>query len=305
VNQQVTWNVAGAGCGGAGAPCGTIDATGLYAAPGAAPVPNTLTIVATSADDTSRAASAAVTITSQPAILSLFPSSAIAGAVGFSLQVAGANFAASSPGPDSVIVIGSPRSTVCQSAMACSATLSAADLAVEENLSVVVQDPGGASSSAVVFVVAAAVQSAGGITLTPASPAATAKDIVVVDLSSNGSTSPPAEANLSVSAIGIYQAATGTCSLDGGPVELTRPASGTVTANICAFSASGLDPLYTYTLSGPAPGDAAITGTSSLGFGIVQLTIALPSTAATGPRTLFIQNQNLDLASASGAVEIE
>ncbi len=306
VDQQATWNVAGAGCGGAGAPCGTIDATGLYVAPGGAPVPNTLSIVATSADDTSRSASAAVTITSQPAILSLLPSSAIAGAAGFSLQVAGANFAASSPGPGSVLVIGgTARSTVCQSAMACSLTLSAVDLAVAENLSVVVQDPGGASSSAVVFVVEPAIQSAGGITLTSASPAATGKDIVVVDLSSNGSTSPPAEANLSVSAIGIYQAGTGTCSLNGGPVELTRPASGTVTANICAFSASGLDPLYTYTLSGPSPSDAAIVATSSLGFGIVQLTIALPSTAATGARTLFIQNSNLDLASASGAVDIE
>jgi len=306
VNQQVTWNVAGAGCGGAGAPCGTIDATGLYVTPGGAPVPNTLSIVATSADDTSRAASAAVTITNQPAILSLLPSSAIAGAAGFSLQVAGANFAASSPGPGSVVVIGGTiRSTVCQSAMACSVTLSAADLAVAENLSVVVQDPGGSSSSAVFFVVEQAIQSAGDITLTPASPAATGKDIVVVDLSGNGSTSPPAEANLGVSAIGIYQAATGTCSLNSGPVELTRPALGTATANICAFSASGLDPLYAYTLSGPLPSDAAIVATSSLGFGIVQLTIALPSTAATGPRTLFIQNSNLDLASASGAVDIE
>ena len=128
---------------------------------------------------------------------------------------------------------------------------------------------------------------------------------MVVDLSGNGSTSPPAEANLGVSAIGIYQAATGTCSLNSGPVELTRPALGTATANICAFSASGLDPLYAYTLSGPLPSDAAIVATSSLGFGIVQLTIALPSTAATGPRTLFIQNSNLDLASASGAVDIE
>ncbi len=306
MNQQVTWNVAGVGCGGTGAPCGTIDATGLYLASAAAPVPNTLSVVATSADDTGRAASAAVTVSNQPTIISLLPSSATAGAAGFSLLVSGANFAATSPGPGSVILIGgSARSTLCASNADCSTSLSSADLAVPGNLSVAVQNPGGASSSAVVFIVVPASQGAGNIVLTTSSPAATGKDIVVVDLSTSGSTSPPAEANLSVSAMGTYQASTGTCSLGGTPVALTRPASGTATANLCVFSLSGLDPLYTYTLSGPSPGDAAIVATSSLGFGIVQVTIALPSTAATGPRTLFIQNANFDLASASGAVVIE
>jgi hypothetical protein len=305
-NQQVTWNVTGTGCGGPGTGCGTIDATGLYVAPAIAPVPNTLSVVATSADDTSRAAAAAVSITTQPAIVSLLPSSATAGAAGFSLRVVGANFAASSPGPNSVILIGgTARSTLCGSTTDCSTTLTAFDLAAAANLSVTVQSPGGASSNAVAFVVVPAMQGAGNILLTLSSPAATGKDIVVVDLSTSGSASPSQAANLSVAAMGRYQAATGTCSLNGGPLEIARPASGTATATICAFSLSGLDPLYAYTLSGPSTNDAAIVGTSSLGFGIVELTIAVPSTAATGARTLFVQNLNLDVAAASGAVGIE
>jgi hypothetical protein len=303
-DQQVTWNVTGAACGGTSTACGTIDATGLYVAPAIAPVPNTLSVVATSADDTSRTAAAAVTITNQPAVISLLPSSATAGATGISLRVAGANFAASSPGPGSVILIGgAPRNTLCGSPADCSTTLSASDLAIAANLSVAVRNAGGAPSTAAVFVVTTAAQGAGNILLTPASPTAAGQDIVVVDLSTSGSTSQAA--NLSIAAMGIYQAATGACSLNGGPVEIVRPVSGTAAATICAFSLSGLDPAYAYTLSGPAPNDVAIVGTSSLGFGIVELTIAVPSTAGTGARTLFVENSNLDVAAASGAVVIE
>jgi hypothetical protein len=53
-DQQVTWNLSGTGCTGAAAPCGTIDATGLYTTPAAVPSPNTLIVMATSSEDTSR-----------------------------------------------------------------------------------------------------------------------------------------------------------------------------------------------------------------------------------------------------------
>src|SRR6202043_2441177 len=46
-NQQVTWNIAGAGCGAAGS-CGRIDSTGLYVAPSAAPAPDLISVTATS-----------------------------------------------------------------------------------------------------------------------------------------------------------------------------------------------------------------------------------------------------------------
>jgi hypothetical protein len=103
-NQQVTWSVAGAGCGVAGA-CGSIDSTGLYTAPLTAPSPNTIDIVATSVDDTTQSAAGAVMISGGPSIFSLAPTSAYAGAAGgFTLLVSGSNFSPSTPGPGSAIL---------------------------------------------------------------------------------------------------------------------------------------------------------------------------------------------------------
>src|SRR4029077_17042872 len=52
-NQQVTWNIAGTGCGVAES-CGLIGCSGLYVAPSSAPSPDLITIAATSAEDTSQ-----------------------------------------------------------------------------------------------------------------------------------------------------------------------------------------------------------------------------------------------------------
>jgi hypothetical protein len=71
-NQQVTWNVSGAGCATAGA-CGSIDSTGLFLAPEFQPTPNSIQIVATSADDGTQSASATVMVTTV-APRSLLPS---------------------------------------------------------------------------------------------------------------------------------------------------------------------------------------------------------------------------------------
>ena len=69
---------------------------------------------------------------------------------------------------------------------------------------------------------------------------------------------------------------------------------------------SGLDPSYIYTLTGPSPNDiSVVVGEAPLGLGIVQLTIQLSSTTATGARTLFIQNANLDVTAATGAIDVE
>jgi len=59
-NTQVNWSLTGAGCGGAA--CGTISASGLYAAPGAAPNPSTVTVTATSQDAPTSSGSAILTI---------------------------------------------------------------------------------------------------------------------------------------------------------------------------------------------------------------------------------------------------
>jgi hypothetical protein len=59
-NTAVTWTASGTGC--TGTTCGTISSNGLYTAPATVPSPAIVTITATSVSDTSKSASAAVTI---------------------------------------------------------------------------------------------------------------------------------------------------------------------------------------------------------------------------------------------------
>jgi hypothetical protein len=173
------------------------------------------------------------------------------------------------------------------------------------NLSVAVQNPGGSLSNAATFIVVAAeTNGADTILLTHDAPNVTGKDITVVDLSTTGSSVPSQNISLNVVSVSPFQPATGNCTLAGGPVPLVRPASGMATAHLCAFSVGGLDPSLTYTLTGPSPNDIIIVGKEPLGLGIVHLTLAVPSTAQAGARTLFIQNANRDLTAATGAVEV-
>jgi len=84
---------------------------------------------------------------------------------------------------------------------------------------------------------------------------------------------------------------------------LPRPASGTVTADICVFSQSGFDTSMTYAVSGP--GDVAVISKQPAGLGIIHLTLQVPVSATPGARTLFIQNTNLDKTAASGVLEVQ
>ncbi len=301
-NQQVTWTVSGAGCGAAGA-CGTIDSTGLYTAPAVAPAPNLIAVTATSAEDTTQSATANVTITSGPNISTLAPSSAYLGSSGvLNFAVSGNNFAVSTPGPGSTILVaGSPRATSCPSSTECVASLTATDLAVAGNLSISVQNPGGSTSNSVSFVVLPPGSGSAGIPLTPGAPAVTGEDISVVDLSTNGSSGAP---SLNIAAIGAYSSWSNSCVLADSAVVLLRPASGITSGDICVFSLSGLDPSYTYTISGPSPADITILGGESLGLGILHLKFQIPATALPGPRTLFVENPNKDKAAGTGSLEV-
>jgi hypothetical protein len=304
-NQQVTWTVSGAGCGVPGS-CGLIDSTGLYIAPSSTPAPDLISVTATSAEDTSQSGTAAVTISGGPAISSLAPTSAYAGSAGgFTLKISGANFMASSPGPGSTIVVaGTARSTFCASTTQCTTSLSAADLSVAGNLTVGLQNPDGTPSNTVTFVVLAAGSGADVIPLTPGAPSATGKDIVVVELSTNGGSGAAGNVSLNVAAMGIYVVATSSCMLGGSPVAIFRPLSGVATADLCVFSVSGLDPSFTYSLSGPAVADIVITNREPLGLGIVHLTLQVPATALPGLRTLFVENPSKDKAAGTGAIEV-
>jgi hypothetical protein len=140
------------------------------------------------------------------------------------------------------------------------------------------------------------------IALTSSLPAATGKDIVVVDPTTAGTSSPGNDLDLNVAALGIFSTATNSCALGGNPISLQRPVSGTATADICLFSQSGFDTSMTYTVSGL--GDVAVISKQPAGLGIIHLTLQIPASAAPGARTLFIQTTNLDKTAASGALEV-
>jgi hypothetical protein len=305
-DQQVVWQISSAACSVPTDPCGVINPAGVYTAPLVAPTPNTIAITATSTEDSGRSATAAVTIIVDPVISSLLPSSLTAGgAGGATLRVEGANFASTSPGPGSLIHIdGAARSTLCDSTSVCSTTLTAADVALPGSRSVRVQNPGGVTSAPAALVIASAANRTAVIPLTPGAPDATGNDIVVVDLSTSGSSLPVENVNLNIVSVAQFQPSTNSCTLGGGPAVLVRPVSGMATAHLCAFSVSGLDPSLTYTLSGPGSHDIAIVGKEPLGLGIVHLTLAVPSTAQVGARTIFVENANHDVTAASGALEV-
>lgn len=304
-NQQVIWSIGGAACVNP-AGCGAIDATGLFTAPLGAPSPNLIEIAALSSEDTSQAGLAAVTITGGPRIFSLAPTSAYAGSQGgFTLLATGNNFSPSSPGPGATILIaGSARPTSCASVTQCTASLGASDLQSSGNLSVELQNPDGTLSNARTFVVLAPGSGSSAIPLTPGSPSSDGNDIVVVELSTNGGSGAPENVSLAVGAMGAFSAATSSCVLGGSPIVIQRPASGTATADLCVFSVAGLSPSFNYMLSEPPAPDLAIINRAPLGLGIVHVTLQVPATAAPGPRTLFVQNPDLDLAAGSGSLEV-
>jgi hypothetical protein len=235
----------------------------------------------------------------------LHPASVYAGAAnGFTLRVDGGNFAASTPGPGSVLLIaGTARTTTCNSVLECTALVTAADVSTAGNLSVQIRNPGNSTSNSVSLIVAAPNTSDEVISLTSAAPSASAKDIVVVDPTTAGVFLPNADVDLNVAALGVFSTANNSCSLAGNPVPLPRPATGLAAAEICLFCASGLDTSMTYTVTGP--GDVTVIAQQPAGLGIIHLTLQISAAAIPGARTLFIQNTNLDKTAATGALEVQ
>ncbi len=240
-NQTVVWQVQGTACS-AGAPCGTIDASGTYTAPGAAPSPDAVQIVAISADDSLQSGTANVTIATGANILALHPASVYAGAAnGFTLRVDGSNFVGSSPGTGSVLLIGgTARTTTCASVTECTAPVTPADVVSVGSVAVQIRDPDATTSNSVSLIVAAQNSSDEVISLSSVAPAATAKDIVVVEPTTAGVSVPGNDLDLNVAALGLFSTANNSCSLAGNPVPLLRPASGVVTADIWLPSARAL-----------------------------------------------------------------
>ena len=303
-NQSVVWQVQGTACASSGT-CGSIDANGTYTAPGAAPSPDALQVVAVSADDTSQSGTANVTIATGANILTLHPASVYAGAAdGFTLLVNGSGFVTTVGGAGSSLFIGGTvRTTTCASATECTAPVVAADVAAAGNVTVQIQNSDGTKSNVVSLVVATPNTADDVISLSSVMPGATGQDIVVVESTTAGVSAGGNDVDLNVAALGTFSTANNSCTLAGNPIALTRPTNGTATADICIFSQSGLDTSMAYTVSGT--GDVAVIAKQPAGLGIIHLTLQIPASAQTGARTLFIQNTNLDKTAATAALDIE
>jgi hypothetical protein len=232
----------------------------------------------------------------------------MAGAVqGFPLVVHGVNFVAGSGSSASVILLnGAPRATTCATAGQCAIPFEPADVTTSGTLTVEVQNPGtpGAISNPVPFVIAPFDISTGTISLTPGAPVAAGTNIIVTD-----PTSAAAASSISVEAIGMLTAGD-SCGIQGSPLTVTRPSSGTETISICVYG-NGLDPTFTYAFTGPgsAPNasDIGVTASAVPGLlpGMIELDLQIASTTLPGLRTLFITTLNNDRAAATGMLELK
>ncbi len=309
-NTSVAWTaqsaVLGQGC--AGAACGSVSATGLYSAPTAAPSPNAISVIAISRADTTKSASATIALTNAPMIDALLPSSIIAGAVeSIPLEVQGENFVAGSGNTASMILLNdSPRSTTCPTATICTIALNPSDVQTPGKLTVQIQNPGTAAalSNPVLFVIAPFDVSVESIPLTSTQPSVDGINIIVTEPTTAAASSP-----ITIQAVGFFTTGN-SCGMEGSPLTVTRPSSGSVTASICIFG-NGLDPNFSYAFTGPdAPpstSDIGVTtsAVTSLFPGVIELDLQISSSTVPGVRSLFITTLNNDRAVATGFLEVK
>ena len=318
-DQDVTWDVDGSINGSVAegliclpasdpcqAPDGPFAGTVEYRAPLTPPVPNTVTVRATTEASPPAQATAAATISIAPFIIGIVPASVFSGAVApFGLRVTGVQFSPSQPGPGSTILInGSPRATVCPSATECDTTINPADVSSPGSLPVAIENGSAPSGvgNAVTLVIVAPQSTPTAVSLTAAAPDADGTDIYVVEPTLAGG-NPPQQ--LTLLEIGLVDPATGTCTLSAPPLVLPRPPGGSTTFRLCAFG-TALDQVSQVIFSSPDTPDLATANLeTSLGGILMEFDAVLASTTAPGLRTLFITTVNLDQARLTAAVEVQ
>jgi hypothetical protein len=304
-NTSVTWAVQSAlpGQGCTGAACGSVDATGLYSAPTAAPSPNGISVVATSLADGTKSATAAVTITSGPAIEVILPSSVMAGAVeSFPFSAQGLNFIAGSGSAASTILInGTARATACPNTNTCSTALNPSDVQSAATLTIQIQNPSPQPqlSNPVPFVIVPFDVSVGVISLSTAQASSAGTNIIVTE-----PTTAAASAPINIDSIGFLTA--NSCGVQASPLTVMRPSSGTSTVSLCIHG-NLLDPTFTYVFTGPAGGDISLTASAVNGLfpNTIELDLQISSATLPGVRTLFVTTLNNDRAAATAMLEVQ
>jgi hypothetical protein len=296
-NQGVTWSLSGAGCGGGA--CGSITPQGLYTAPAVAPAPNSFLVTAASAEDPLQSGNGNVEIAIGPVIQTLRPSSFTAVPLsGGTLRVLGVNLVASNPGPGSEILVnGAARSTLCASTTECTLSLSDTDNSPAGDRFIQVRNPDLRLSNQVVLRVAAPDTTEDIIALTAGNPAATDKDIAVVEsfAAAAGGTAPD------IDTVGLL--VNNNCSAFSASISVMRPAAGNRDVEIC-IAGDNLGSAVAVSLSGPTPNDAEILNLRNFGFSLV-FTLKISSTTRPGPRTIFVETNTREKAVATGAIEVK
>jgi hypothetical protein len=224
----------------------------------------------------------------------------------FPLLVRGVNFVVGSGSSASAILInGVARGTNCSSATSCATVLNPTDVQSAGTLTVQVQNPGtpAALSNPVPFVIVPFDVSKDTISLSSGTPEADGENIVVVDPTTVAGSSP-----INVDFIGFLTS--GTCGVQGSPLAVARPTSGTTVVSICVHG-NGLDPTFTYAFTGPsgAPGgadiDVAASSVTGLFPGTIELDLQIASSTLPGVRALVITTLNNDRAVATGMLEVK
>jgi hypothetical protein len=308
-NTNVTWTLASAvpGQGCAGTACGSISATGLYSAPTAAPSPNAILLTATSAADPTKSAGATIALTSGPTIEVILPSSIMAGAVeGFPFEIQGLNFVpGSGSGASEILLNGAPQFTTCANAETCTMSLIPSQVESAGTFTIQIQNPGapGALSNPVPFVIVPFNVTQNILSLTSAQPFASAMNIIVTEPTTAAASEP-----LNVNFIGYFTGGD-TCGVQGSPLSVTRPTSGTETASICV-QGDGLYPTFTYAFTGPSSspgGDIGVTASIVTGLfpGMIELDLQISRTTLPGVRTLIVTDPNNNRAVVTGMLEVE
>ena len=180
--------------------------------------------------------------------------------------------------------------------------LTPSDLQTAATFTLQISNPGATAllSNPVPFVILPFDVSEDIIALTSAQPTASNKSITVIEPTTAAISLP-----LDVDFDGLLTNAT--CEVEGTPLTVTRPPSGTQTVSLCIHG-NGLDPTMTYAFTGPgsgpgtSPSDIPVT---ALFPNTIELDLQISSTTVPGVRTLFITSLNNDRASATGILEVK
>jgi hypothetical protein len=319
-DQNVSWDVNGSpngslalgviclpGSNPCQAPSGPMAGPIEYRAPPTLPMPNPVTLRATSEINSSVTQTAAIKIGAGagPFISSLLPASVVSNASQpFPMRVQGAQFVAGNGTGSTVLFGGAAKTTNCPSTTECEITIDSQDVALPGTVVITIENPGSppVASNPVNFVIAAPDLTEGIISLDSSNPSASGEDITVVEPSTAGVTPPTM---LALQSIGVFNAQTNACTVGPSIVTVTRPAVGNAMLQLCLLGVN-LISVNAVTFSGPSPPDLVAGQLSNSGGSIsLVFTVTIPASAQPGVRTVFASGTNADKAALTGSLEVK